>query len=354
MADQPARFGFVVEQCLGHVTFQRHLAHWIDRTGVAEPTWYLVPYRPPGRLWSLPPISRSWSLRSGLWARHALRSDRNDALLFHTQVPALLSPDRTRRVPSFFSLDATPRQNHALGYLVGASQRAPGLAEISRRYTAAVLRSGRAVFAWSAWARDSLVNDYALPAERILVIHPGVPPLPVALRSPSGRPRLLFVGGDFHRKGGDALLAAFHAGLSRRCDLVVVTRDAVDPAPGVTVYHDLPPESPELSQLYREADVFVFPTRADASPWAVLEAMANGLPIVSTPVGAIPEMVCDGETGLLVPPDSLPALQTAIERLLDDAPERLRMGEAGRLRQIERFNAERNLPLILRAMDDRR
>ena len=64
--------------------------------------------------------------------------------------------------------------------------------------------------------------------------------------------------------------------------------------------------------------VFALPSEIDKSPYSVLEAMFAGLPVVSTDVGGIPEMVVDGETGFLVPPDDDVAIADAIEKLLAD------------------------------------
>ena len=65
--------------------------------------------------------------------------------------------------------------------------------------------------------------------------------------------------------------------------------------------------------------------------------MAQRRPVVATPVGGTPELVVDGETGLLVPPRDPEALAAALERVLDDAELRRRMGEAGTSRVAERF-----------------
>ncbi len=80
----------------------------------------------------------------------------------------------------------------------------------------------------------------------------------------------------------------------------------------------------------RRFDVFVAASRQESFGVAVLEASAAGVPVVATRVGGLPEVVDPGITGLLVPPDDVPALAQAIAQLLDDADLRQRMGEAGR------------------------
>ena len=70
---------------------------------------------------------------------------------------------------------------------------------------------------------------------------------------------------------------------------------------------------------------------------ACAEGMAHGKPVVASRVGGLLDLVVDGETGLVVEPGDIPGLRDALERLLDDRELRLRLGEAGRERAIERF-----------------
>jgi len=68
-----------------------------------------------------------------------------------------------------------------------------------------------------------------------------------------------------------------------------------------------------LRALYRDADTFVLPTTLDMSSWVALEAMATGLPVVIAPHGGIPDIVIDGETGLLISPRDPQAVIDAVE-----------------------------------------
>ena len=88
----------------------------------------------------------------------------------------------------------------------------------------------------------------------------------------------------------------------------------------------------DLAPVLAALDIFVLPSWSEGFGRSNLEAMAAGVPVVSTAVGGIPEVVADGETGLLVPPRDPAALAAAILRLVEDESLRKKMGEAGRER----------------------
>ncbi|MBS3956574.1 MAG: glycosyltransferase family 4 protein [Clostridiales bacterium] len=90
-------------------------------------------------------------------------------------------------------------------------------------------------------------------------------------------------------------------------------------------------------------DVVVLPSLSEGMPTVTLEAMALAKPVVATRVGGLPDVVADGETGLLVPPADPDALAEAVASLLRDPARARAMGEAGRARVEERFTLERML-----------
>jgi glycosyltransferase involved in cell wall biosynthesis len=97
----------------------------------------------------------------------------------------------------------------------------------------------------------------------------------------------------------------------------------------------------DVPELMATSDVFVMSSLWEGLGLVFLEAMATGLPVASTRVSAIPEVVVDGETGLLVPPGDDAALADAMATLARDGTLRARMGAAGRGRVRERFGLER-------------
>ena len=102
----------------------------------------------------------------------------------------------------------------------------------------------------------------------------------------------------------------------------------------------------------RAADVFVLPTRADSFPLSILEAMAAGLPVVASSVGAIPWLLDDGACGALVPVGDAEALAASLVHLARHPEQRAALGQAARARQRALFDsahAAARLDTILRA-----
>jgi glycosyltransferase involved in cell wall biosynthesis len=98
---------------------------------------------------------------------------------------------------------------------------------------------------------------------------------------------------------------------------------------------------PQKNEVLREADLFVMPSKNEGQPFAILEAMAAGLPVVSTNVGCIPETVINGVNGFIVKPGNADELACRIVSLLADGDLRRRMGEAGRSRFLEHYSLDR-------------
>jgi glycosyltransferase involved in cell wall biosynthesis/O-antigen/teichoic acid export membrane protein len=96
----------------------------------------------------------------------------------------------------------------------------------------------------------------------------------------------------------------------------------------------------EPERYLRSFDLFVLSSRVEGFPLSVLEAMGAGLPVVATTVGSVDELVVDGTTGVLIPPDDAAALTAAIRQLAADPERSRRMGEAGRRRVLDVFSAE--------------
>ncbi len=94
----------------------------------------------------------------------------------------------------------------------------------------------------------------------------------------------------------------------------------------------------DLSTWLSALDVFVLTSNSEGLPLGALEAMATGLPVVTTPVGDLPEVVADGRSGFLVPVGNVKAMAQAITRLVDDDSLRCRMGAQAREDVCKRYN----------------
>jgi alpha-maltose-1-phosphate synthase len=220
------------------------------------------------------------------------------------------------------------------------------------------------LFAMSEFAARSLTGFYGVPQERVSVVGGGVNiEVLDGTRdpAPSRVPTILFVGKEFQRKGGDTLLKAFRRVRARvpEARLRIVGTEDVAPEPGVEVLGRIHDRS-QIARLYAEATLFCLPSRFDPYPGALIEAMAYGLPCVSTTVCGIPEIVIAGQTGLLVPPGDDHALAGALLKLLTDGAVADRLGMAGRRRAEDCFDwdrvVERMAPVLdgLYGLGDRR
>jgi glycosyltransferase involved in cell wall biosynthesis len=350
-----------MEQTLGHVTVARNLRAALDAQNGVGATWLPIPFEMGGVASRVPLYGNNWSVRASWRARaclaKTLAAQRHDAVLFHTQVTSLFSVPLMRRVPSVVSLDATPVNFDSIGTFYGHRPEGAGpLDRLKRAMNKASFQSARSLVSWSDWAKQSLVADYGVQADRVHVIAPGAAPafFEIGERRLSGAPRtdrgpvkLLFVGGDFERKGGPQLLSAMRSGLASRCELHVVTQRDVAPEPGVHIHRGLGPNSAELLRLFEEADVFVLPTLADCLAIVLMEAAAAALPVITTSVGGLSEAVIPGESGLVVPPGDAAALQRAVEDLAGHPARRRRMARAGYELARDKFDSRKNNQRVL-------
>ncbi|MBM2840695.1 MAG: glycosyl transferase group 1 [Bacteroidetes bacterium] len=122
------------------------------------------------------------------------------------------------------------------------------------------------------------------------------------------------------------------------------------PAQNIFIHHDLSPNSEKLIALYDSADIFALPTRADLFSVAGLEAMAMGLPVVMTNVGATVEIVRDGESGYIIPIDDEKALADRLLRLVKDKALRSDFGRKGRKIVEENINIDKNAEVIVETL----
>lgn len=351
------RIGFIIEQALGHVTHGQNLRALVPQDPAVQAHWALPEFPVAGLAARIPVYKSNWTVRAGLRTRRLLRQmsrqTKLDALFWHTQVTAVLNPDWLRHIPSIISLDATPLQYDELGEFYAHESGPAWLEQAKWRLNRDAFRAARHVVAWTHWTKEGLVRDYEVPPDKITVIPPGVTVhdwrRPTTRATPTiGPVKILFVGGDLARKGGLLLLEAFRTLRQRHAvELHLVTRDQVVAEPGLFVYNAMRPNSAPLKQLYFDSDIFCLPTFGDCLPMVLSEAGAAGLAAVSTRVAGIPEIVQQGETGLLVSTGDTAALAQALETLLLDGDLRRRMGETAVTRITTHFDAAQNAARLL-------
>jgi glycosyltransferase involved in cell wall biosynthesis len=271
-------------------------------------------------------------------ARLELERGPFDVLHFHTQASAYGSLRRMRQTPSIVSIDCT--QSLASREAESGMSRVTYLPNIV--HDALVFRRASVITSTSRWAADDLLERYPECAGKVHVMPYPVrthwPPSIVDERfdrmraEPGRRVRVLFIGGDFPRKGGPELLEAWRAGGFAATAALEMVTDW--PAPqealpdGVRIVRGVGPHSDEWKELWRAADLFVMPSRHEAFGMVYQEAAAAGLPVIATRINAIPEIVEEGRTGILAPPGDPAALVHAMRALIDSADERRRMGAA--------------------------
>jgi glycosyltransferase involved in cell wall biosynthesis len=206
-----------------------------------------------------------------------------------------------------------------------------------------------------AVSRDTARQSPASKVVDVGVIYNGVdPPAPkrsrAAVRADLGLgegPVALHVANFLPVKGHDILVRALAKVRDRGVKLTVVTAGDGDERPAIeaaAAQLGLGPDRlrflgfrTDVPDLLAAADLFVLPSRMEGLPLATLEAMSHGLPIVTTRIGGNPEVVTDGEHGLLVPVEDPDALAAALARLAEDPALRRALGEAGRTRVQTEF-----------------
>jgi glycosyltransferase involved in cell wall biosynthesis len=300
------------------------------------------------------PVGGALDARAVARLRRVLREERADILHTHTH----------------FSLNVVGR----------LAARTAGIAVIAHMHIENVFRDGslarraqvaldnrtarlcRWIVAVSEATRSALLAQ-GYPPDRTVTVHNGVEAasdVRAAILEPRPPgPVLLEVGRLCNVKGQRELIAALPRLARDDVTLVLAGEDVEE---GGAFRDELEREARDLGvsgrvrflgrrddvpALIAAVDVLVLPSWIEGLPLVVLEAMAAGVPVVATAVGGTAEALVDGETGLLVPPRDVDALGRALDELLADPERARRLGEAGRRRVREQFDAESTARRVL-------
>lgn len=198
---------------------------------------------------------------------------------------------------------------------------------------------------WKTFATQTL----GVAPDRIAIIDNGAPSAPAANDPGASPPSIVFVGQLGDRKGVDVLIDACGQLTDIPWTLTLAGGGDIDrfttQAQGYGIEDRITfagwVTEAQVGELLHNAAIFTLPSRGENQPVAILEAMARGVPVVASTVGAIPEVVIDGETGALAPPGDPNALAGALRQLLKDTDKRRKMGHSGRELFERRFCIER-------------
>jgi glycosyltransferase involved in cell wall biosynthesis len=300
-------------------------------------TIYRLPY---WRKVSNSPVSLSWFWR----IRKIVKTERPDLINAHSPVPGLgdIASLVAGRLPVI------------VNYHAGSMRKGQRLADLmiwvyEHVALKASLGKARKIIASSDFVRDGILSPFAYKA---ITITPGVDAEQFyPAKSAADRPHLLFVGSlnssEKHKNLRGLLVACKELRFAIPELELTVVGDGDDRA-----YYEELAESMglgdrttfmgyldrgALADVYRSAAVFAMPSTNDSFPLVITEAMASGLPIVSTRVGGIPTLVDDGVDGLLVDPTSSDELVKALRAVLQDRMLAADMGTAGRAKAVHKL-----------------
>lgn len=249
------------------------------------------------------------------------------------------------------------RRNRFAYKVFGIHERLPILEKATRAYV------------FSHWARE-LNASWGADRRKIDVVYPGFPTPVLVPRAARDTFRFLFIGRDFERKGGFELVDAFASLVEEhphaRLTIVTESFDVRNPDRlshswvsaerrarglrrlaalkrcGLVECLPLLDRGTIMREVYPQADAFVMVAHAEGFGFTNVEAMSFALPVISSTVGAIPEVVEHGATGFLLAPGDTDALGQAMARVITDRALAARLGETARARFLERFTLARS------------
>lgn len=332
------RVAFVNENTLGHRSYLEPLADGL-RSRI-EIDWFNAAPLPPDLDWfgnaSIRGLRR-WGLDAGAtrWrmaaSHHALRQvtakhaqEPYQAIVVNTQSVGLSFPRWRGCPPLLVCLDATFQQ------LAKTPWFAPGtigrlaaplmLAWLFKREMQ-LFRKAHYLLPWSEAAARSLRDHYGIKSHKIRILPPSVgnPVTRHKVKPPGQKRQILFMGGDFKRKGGPVLLEAFRSHLRKDWELHIVTQSEVQEEPGLVLHRGVARGSEAWIRHWQDADLFILPSIMETFGIVLVEALSFGVPVISSRAGAAEEILDNGRMGLLLDEVTPEAILAAV-RCLEENP----------------------------------
>jgi glycosyltransferase involved in cell wall biosynthesis len=309
-------------------------------------------------------LANTFETRSRIRALERSGVTLSAAYIIHHSLVAFSRQGLGHRIPFLLGMDTTPLYCLERGFTYAHPVFDPNtfVSRAKHRMVCSALKKAFHLLPLSYGVKESLIEHYGMPAEKITVMPPGinvdewsVPSRIVSSDSGRERPiRILFVGLDFERKGGNMLLSLAQRPEFQNTEFHFVCGSAIpSQSKNVFIHSNVEPNTERLISLYRDADIFALPTSADTHSLVSLEAMAVGLPVISTRVGGIVDVIEDGKTGYLIEPKDIDALADRIRQLVGSYSLRREMGLAGRKRVERHFNidviSEKVVDLLMQA-----
>lgn len=235
---------------------------------------------------------------------------------------------------------------------MGNKPRIPG-SLLSKRIRSLV-QHGCIFLCMSKWYLDALREQFHVSDDRLVYLPFCVDTekwTPISNKPSPIRRKVLFIGTDMARKGGDILYELANLPQFENVEFHIVSANALPGPPNVHIHRSMRVESAELIRLTAESDIFVLPTRADISPIAILEAAACALPAIVSKRGAISELVKDGFTGSVVAESNTNMFAEELTRYLSDPSLLKQRGLNARQYVEENFGIRRHLDLLRQAIE---
>ncbi len=206
-----------------------------------------------------------------------------------------------------------------------------------------IYRNASHVFVMSEHVRQTLIDFYGCNGADSSCIYAGsnIDPSSVPVNNDDYRNEtIVFVGLEWERKGGKMLLEAFEKVAQKRekARLVIIGSAPRISHPRIEVLGRL--SHAQVKERLSQASIFCLPTRVEPFGIAVVEAFFHKLPVITTSIGAMPNLVRHGESGLLVPPDDARQLEAALLDLLENPEKCRRFGERGHSTVTARYSWE--------------
>ena len=286
-------------------------------------------------------VEWSYGRTSRILTQRLLSATNYQLLHFHTQIQAYSSVALMKRIPTVITTDMTAAlasRQKTISY--------PSTYRINIELDRRVFRAAAHTVVFTEWARKSVIEDYDISPEKVSVIPPGSRletfSEPSFVKHPI--PKVLFIGGDFTRKGGWDLLDVFAKSFQNKAELHLITGERVSTQlSNVHVHNDIHPYSTAWHELIRNSDILAVPSYAEPYGLVFQEAGGYGLALIGGRVGGIPEIVIEDETGYLVTPGNQQELSEALGRLVSDPALLATMRRKSREVALERFDAKTNM-----------